>query len=113
MSLFGSSMPKGITEKELGYALGELRNAPFGHEAEKFTDSEIERIKGMCLMAMDADSVAERQHHTGEIDANEEAQIEGQMATGGKLALSATKKARLHAVLKKYLDQNIVHGLFS
>lgn len=113
MSLFGSPMPKGITEKELGYIRGELKNAPFGHSGEKFTEREVETVMEMLRMGLDADTYAERQHHVGLIDASEAAQVEKFMANNRGLPLTTPKLTHLHTVLKKYLDANIVHGLFS
>lgn len=113
MSLFGSPMPKGITEKELTYIRGELRGSGFGSSPERFTEMEVNTVMEMLRMGLDADSYAERQHHQGIIDQGEADMVEKNMANRGGIHLTPTKQAHLHAVLKKYLDQNIIHGIFS
>lgn len=109
MSLFGAPMTKGITEKELTYVRGELMSGHSGHPETKFTSMEVDRVMDILTMALDPDSLAERQHHQGIIDANEAQSAENNLANN----LSEPKRTFLHQVLQKYVDQNIVHGLFS
>lgn len=109
MSLFGPSIPKGITKKELPYLRGRLLA---GHGAEKLSHTQVDHIMELLEMAVDADSQAERAHGVEQIDANEAARVEQQIANNRGVSYSDAQEAYTHRILAEFLQNNKVPSIF-
>ena len=106
MSLFGPSIPKGITKKEVPYLRGRLLA---GHGAENISRILVERIMELIDMALDSDSHAERASRIEQVSSDEAARIEKNLADD----LTQAQKAYVHRVFQEYIDKNKVSGIFS
>ncbi|OGZ08690.1 MAG: hypothetical protein A3D65_01270 [Candidatus Lloydbacteria bacterium RIFCSPHIGHO2_02_FULL_50_13] len=106
MSLFGPSIPKGITKREIPRLSGQLMA---GHGAEKISRAFVERIMELVDMAVDADTYAERANKVELVSAEEAARIEKNIADD----LSPAQLAYVHRVFQEYIDKNKVSGIFS
>ncbi|OGZ13296.1 MAG: hypothetical protein A3C93_00055 [Candidatus Lloydbacteria bacterium RIFCSPHIGHO2_02_FULL_54_17] len=105
MSLFGPSIPKGITKKEALYLRGRLMA---GRGAEKLTSLAVERIMELVDMAMDSDTYAERANNVQQVSAEEAARIEKNIADD----ISTTQQAYVRRIFQEFIDKNKVPGLF-
>ncbi|MDO8521186.1 MAG: hypothetical protein Q7S52_03660 [bacterium] len=106
MSLFGPSIPKGITKREIPYLHGRLMA---GHGGEKISRGFVERIMELVDMAVDADTYAERANKVQQVSAEEAARIEKNIADD----LSPAQLGYVHRVFQEYIEKNKVPGLFS
>ncbi len=106
MSLFGPSIPKGITKKEIPYLRGRLMA---GRGGEKLSPMTVEHIMELVDMAVDADSYAERANHVEQVSADEAGKIEQNISDD----LSPAQQAYVHRVFQEYVDKNKIPGLFS
>ncbi len=105
MSLFGPSIPKGITKSELPNLRGRLLN---GHGGESISKITVERIMELVDMAMDSDSYAERSNHVQVVDTSEVARIEKNLADN----LTAAQRAYVHKAFAEYVAQNKSPSIF-
>lgn len=112
MSLFGPDRPKGITEEELYFVRGELRQAAFGHGAEMLTEHQVEEIVDRLKLCMDPDTGAAIVHHWQQANEGEVAAIENQLAKDSSLHITPLQREHVHQVLAKYLDINKVRSVF-
>ena len=112
MSLFGPNRPKGITEEELYFIRGELRSAPFGRGGETLTEHQVNEVVDRLKLCLDPDSSAGVARHWKQVDANEVAAIEGQLAKDRTLHVTPSQREHVHKVLAKYLDINKVRSIF-
>ena len=106
MSLFGAPKPGGITKEELTFVRGELLSAPFGHSAEKLTETQVSEIIEDLTMAMDPDTAQDLKYGWAQVDAAEAAEIEAAAANSKGLKYSPAQVAHIHTVLAKYLAIN-------
>ena len=106
MSLFGPSIPKGITKKEIPYLRGRLLA---GRGAEKLSPILVERIMELIDMAIDSDSYAERSNHIEQVSADEVVRIEKNAVDD----LTATQQTFVHRIFQEFVDKNKVPGIFS
>lgn len=106
MSLFGPSIPKGITKKEIPYLRGRLMA---GHGAEKISRTFVERIMELVDMAVDSDTYAERANHIEQVSKEEADRIEKNIEDD----LSPAQVAYVHRVFQEYIEKNKVPGIFS
>lgn len=106
MSLFGPSIPKGITKKEIPYLRGRLLA---GRGAEKLSPVTVERIMELVDMAIDSDSYAERANNIEQASADEAARVEKNLSDD----LSPAQQTYLHRVFQEYIDKNKIPGIFS
>ena len=95
MSLFGPSIPKGITKKEVPYLQGRLLA---GQGSEKLSRVLVERIIELVDMAVDSDSYAERANH-----------VEKNISDD----LTPAQRTFVHRVFQEFVDKNKVPGVFS
>ena len=112
MSLFGPDRPKGITEEELYFVRGELRNAPMGHSAEILTEYQVEELIDRLKLCLDEDGGTAIAHKWKQVDTNEVTEVENQLDTDKKFRLSSAQRDHVHKVLSKYLDINKVRSFF-
>lgn len=112
MSLFGPSRPKGITEEELYFVRGELRQAAFGHGAEILTEHQVSEIVDRLKLCMDPDTSREMEHKWKQADQGEVVAIEEQLSKDTSLRLTPIQRDHVHRVLAKYLDINKVRSIF-
>lgn len=106
MSLFGPSIPKGITKKEVPYLRGRLLA---GHGAEKLSRPLVERIMELIDMAVDSDSYAERSNRVEQVSGNEVARIEKNLADN----LTHSQQAFVRRTFQEFLEKNKTPGIFS
>lgn len=106
MSLFGPSIPKGITKKEVPYLKGRLLA---GNGAEKLSRITVERIMELIDMAVDSDSYAERANKVEQVSADEAARLEHNIADD----LTEAQRAFVHKVFTEFVEKNKVPGIFS
>lgn len=105
MSLFGPSIPKGITKSELPNLRGRLLG---GHGGESISKITVERIMELVDMAMDSDSYAERANHVQMADASEVERIEKNLANN----LTAAQRAYVHKAFAEFVAQNKSPSIF-
>ena len=105
MSLFGPSMPKGISKNEIPLLRGQLLS---GHGGESISRVTVERIMELVDMAMDSDTHAERVNHRESVSAEEATRIEEHLANN----LSGTQKAFVHKVFAEFIAQNKTRSIF-
>mgnify|MGYP003394378239 CR=1 FL=1 len=105
MSLFGPSIPKGITKSELKSLRGRLMS---GHGGESLSSRTVEHVMELVDMAMDSDNYAERSHHVEQASADEVDRIEKNLANN----LSPSQKAYVHKVFAEYIAQNKSSSIF-
>ncbi|MEK7118748.1 MAG: hypothetical protein AAB869_04005 [Patescibacteria group bacterium] len=106
MSLFGPSIPKGITKKEVPYLRGRLLA---GRGVEKLSRALVERIMELIDMAIDSDSYAERSNRIEQVSGDEAARIEQNISDD----LTPAQETYVHRVFQEYIDKNKVPGIFS
>lgn len=106
MSLFGPSIPKGITKKEVPYLQGRLLA---GQGSEKLSRVLVERIIELVDMAVDSDSYAERANHVEQVSSDEVARIEKNISDD----LTPAQRTFVHRVFQEFVDKNKVPGVFS
>jgi len=106
MSLFGPSIPKGITKREIPYLRGRLLA---GRGSEKLSPILVERIMELVDMAVDSDSYAERSNNVEQVSADEAARIEKNIADD----LTAAQWAYVHRIFQEFIDKNKIPGIFS
>lgn len=112
MSLFGPARPKGITEAELYFVRGELRQAAFGHGAEALSEHQVEEVIDRLKLCMDPDTSAAIAHHWKQAGDDEVSAVENQLAKDTGLRITPLQREHVHKVLAKYLDINKVRSLF-
>ena len=112
MSLFGPARPKGITEAELYFIRGELRQAAFGRGAEVLTEHQVEEIIDRLKLCMDSDTGSEIAHGWKQAGSGEVTAVEGQLTKDSRLRITPPQRERIHRVLAKYLDINKVRSIF-
>ena len=113
MSLFAPLRPNGITQQELTFIRGELKQAPFGNKSAKLTDSQVEEIMDDLNDAMDPDTPNDMKYHWAQVSPLEVADIEKDTAANKHLGYNSKQLARIHEVLSKYLKINKVKSAFS
>lgn len=105
MSLFGQSRPKGITQEELIFIKGELRNGD-----HKLTETQTDEILSRISGYMDSDNMQHpewKQMNEGEV-----AQFDQQLNTDQLLHLTSEQKTKAEAILKKYIDIDKHRSIF-
>jgi len=116
MGIFASDIPKGITKNELVLVRGELMKDRFGEIGQKLTEDQVDAVMDMLEVAAgNADSFAEREHNLAQVDEGEVRTIENRIKGKHGISFTPAQQAHVHAVLKKYVDQNIVRrtlGIF-
>ncbi len=112
MSLFGANKPKGITEEELTFIRGELLTAPFGHNAEKLSERQVEELIEDLQLTMDADSSEDIQRGWKQVIKEEAEAIEKHAANNKGLKYSTAQLEHIHKVFQKYIDINKHKSLF-
>jgi len=105
MSLFGPSIPKGITKSELPNLRGRLLG---GHGGENISKILVERIMELVDMAMDSDSYAERANNVHMVDAKEAERIEKNLENN----LTPAQRAYVHKAFAEYVAQNKSPSIF-
>lgn len=105
MSLFGPSIPKGITKTETRYLRGHLMA---GKGAERLSPNMVERIMELIDMAIDSDTYAERANKIEQVSAEEAARIEQNLADD----LSSAQQAYVRRTFQEFIDKHKVPGLF-
>ena len=113
MSLFAPPRPNGITQQELTFIRGELKQAPFGNAAAKLTDAQVEEIIDDLGDAMDPDTPNDMKYHWAQVSPEEVADIEKDAAANKYLRYNAKQLAHIHEVLSKYLKINKIKSAFS
>jgi hypothetical protein len=112
MSLFGPNRPKGITEEELYFVHGELRQATIGHGAEALSEHQVKEIIDRLKLCMDADTGVAIARHWKQAGGEEISAVENQLAKNTGLHITPLQRERVHKVLAKYLDINKVRSIF-
>lgn len=113
MSLFAPVRPNGITQQELTFIRGELRQAPFGSSYSKLTDAQVEEIMDDLNDAMDPDTPNDMKYGWAQVSPEEVADIEQDAAKSKHLKYSSAQLTRIHEVLGKYLKINKIKSAFS
>ena len=85
---------------------GELKNASFGHGAEKLTDTQVEEIMDDLDDAMDPDTPNDMKYGWAQVSPEEVADIEKDAAKSKYIKYSSAQLKHIHEVLGKYLVIN-------
>ena len=109
MSLFGPSIPKGITKKELPYLRGRLLA---GKGGEKLSRTQVDHIMELLEMNLDADSHGERSAGIEQVDANEAARVEAQIANNRGISYSDAQEAYVKRIFTEFLQNNKIPSIF-
>ena len=105
MSLFGQSKPKGITQEELIFIKGELRNGD-----HKLTETQTNQLLARVAGHMDSDNM---QHpEWKQLTENEVTQFDQGLEADKILHLSPEQKEKAGAIFKKYVDIDKHHSIF-
>ena len=105
MSLFGSSKPKGVTQEELIFIKGELRNGD-----HKLTEIQADQLLARLSRSMDTDSMQLpewKQMNEGEVT-----QFDHDLDADKLLHLTPEQKAKTESLLKKYIDIDKHRSIF-
>ncbi len=105
MSLFGPSIPKGITEKEIPLLRGRLRS---GHGTAHLSDLAVERILELVSLSMDSDTHAERVNHIELVDQKEATHIEQLLRDD----LTPGQQAFVHKIFDDFIQHTKTRSIF-
>jgi hypothetical protein len=105
MSLFGPSIPKGITKSEIPLLRGRLLS---GNGTEQLSKLSVERIMELVDMSLDSDTYAERANNVELVDTKEAEHIEKLLADD----LTSPQRAFVHKVFTDFVAHTKTRSIF-
>lgn len=105
MSLFGKSKPKGITQEELIFIKGELRNGD-----HKLTETQTNQLLARLGGYMDSENMQHSEWQ--QMSESEVAQFDQQLEADQLLHLTPDQKAKVEALFKKYINIDKHRSIF-
>lgn len=105
MSLFGQSKPKGITQEELIFIKGELRNGE-----HKLTETQTNQLLARVSGYMDADNMQHPEWQ--QMSESEAVQFDQQLDADQLLHLTTEQKTKVETLLKKYINIDKHRSIF-